>query len=69
MVRVDEDHIKKFCQSLAWVGVMCPLLDNEIELIETMLENADTPHESYAYKETWKALRKLRASIEIFRER
>ena len=68
MVRVDENNIRDLASSPVWDMVMEPLISNEIELWETRLENAETPEDAFANKEVWRALRKLQASINIFKE-
>ena len=66
MKEVKEDHIRDFANSPEWNHVMKPLLENQIELSESKMEDAVMPHDTHAAKEVWTMLRRLIASIEIY---
>lgn len=68
MIKVNDEHIREFANSPAWSQIMEPLIINQVECAESALENADTSHNALACKEVWVALRRLQASINIFKE-
>lgn len=48
---------------------MRPIMDNYIDINEVRMEESEEPVLTHAFKTAWKALRSLRASIEIYEER
>lgn len=66
---VDPDKLREFANSTAWKLVMEPLIDRAIDKQEGSLEASTDPYYSHAIKTAWSALRQLKASVEIYKDK
>jgi len=65
---VDEDRIKEFANTRYWSDIMAPVFDSEILRLEAAMETSGDPQRTQSIVDSWILLRRIRASIEIWKD-